>query len=956
MSETAKVQINFQPTLLVFIGTSAGQIGWRVKKLLRQSYGEVPVLRFLWVDIDSSIDSLARPWFTPSERAELFGFNPAVVVQNLDHYPHIQAWWPQINVPAGVLDGSGGSPMQMRLVGRLALFRMFNDRERSAAFIDKLRSATEEMLKIANHEATTAKSNEERAFTVSPGCRVVLMFSPCGGTGSSMAFDVAYLCRKLLAGQSPHIVSISVLPPVIDASIHSETQAQKEKIRANAYAWFKEDNYLTENPYWDVTYPEGGPVRIPAAPFNIRFLVDIQNQAGYRLDSADDVYNMIAQAIFMDTGSSIVGSMRGFTANVQALSEEFEGMRQSYSSLGAASLIYPKERLLNYCAHRFSEALIRDALLAQPDSHEVEVAASTLLSHLHLRDADLLGDLMGVSQMKMIYESSIAKADHVAAAVTQVDGQESLNQGMRRSEAEKVTAFAEKHLEELKQKIDQEVTHVTATSGLAFAQSVLDLLLTSAPSGEVDAATAALDGFKTRIQQQGYSDRDLKEAQERLAHARKALKTLDDGWEDVLERVVNMQGWRRRFALYKTDTVNAMKSINEITLQITAQQQAGAIYDQLASHLKDLKSVLAASISNLETLQKAMAAEGEKLASKTEDQSGRYEFLQEIEIDFSNYYAENSASLRPQASFSRLFPAQVLMNMKELAGWLEEEGHKAILSFAQAFFAARIEKTSLLETLEEIAHQKGIDPKELVEQHLDRLVNYCYPFWSYETNRGLASTEGKSIIGIENENSPLIPDAYRSSNLYELKSTGFRDRIDVLRMRHGVPAFLLNGMEEWRSLYEERRKGIDPLHVLPGMDTAPDMLPDQNRKGREMFARAIAFGYIGQVGTYYYVDLNKSYLNDNINPSKEYRLGRGRVNAEEAFTRRIEWAGQVEDCIEDEIRQMGNQAAIQKLDGVIDGYKAEIAKMRSPDETLRKQFEKEIQSLRTLQRELGKIS
>ena len=88
-------QIRFQPTLFIFMGTSSGQIGWRVKKLIHQAYGDVPVLRFLWIDIDTDIDPMAKPWFSSAERVELSGLNPAAVIKNIDQLPDNQgmvAW------------------------------------------------------------------------------------------------------------------------------------------------------------------------------------------------------------------------------------------------------------------------------------------------------------------------------------------------------------------------------------------------------------------------------------------------------------------------------------------------------------------------------------------------------------------------------------------------------------------------------------------------------------------------------------------------------------------------------------------------------------------------------------------------------------------------------------------------------------------------------------------------
>ena len=114
---TSVTQVRFQPTLFLYLGTSAGQIGYRLKRLLKLAYGDVPVLRHLWIDIDIAIDPLAQPWFTDAERIELSGLDPAAVVQNIDNFPAIKAWWPDTTrLSAGMLAG-GGSPQQMRLIG-----------------------------------------------------------------------------------------------------------------------------------------------------------------------------------------------------------------------------------------------------------------------------------------------------------------------------------------------------------------------------------------------------------------------------------------------------------------------------------------------------------------------------------------------------------------------------------------------------------------------------------------------------------------------------------------------------------------------------------------------------------------------------------------------------------------------------------------------------------------------
>ena len=949
-----KNQIRFQPTLFLFLGTSPGRIGWRLKKLLKQAYGHIPILQFLWIDIDTDIDPLARPWFTANERVELAGLNPSAVIKNIVNYPSIQEWWPDsTSVRAGMLAG-GGAPQQMRLTARLALFRMFNDRTRGSCFIDRLKAATEALFEIENIRQTEALSNDQVQFSVEPGCRVVLVFNPGGGTGSALSFDVAYLVRHYLQDKNPTIISVGVLPPVIGKAMQSEAQIQKEKVRANTYAWFREDNYLAENPFWNVQYPEGAPLEIHAPPFDYRFILDIENQAGYRLNAAEDVFNMIAQAIFMDTGSSIAGAIRGFTANVHSLGDFFEGSKRSFSSLAAASLIFPKERLLNYCTNRLAASLLTDGMLSEPDGHQVNITTSKVLSQLQLRDTDLLADLMDNSRINMHYEAAINKTDSASAAIAQIDVQESQNQTARQSELEKLENFSKKKLAETEGLLDQEITRIAAIKGLPFAINMLKNLAHPAQTGLVKSDVLSLDGLKMRITQQGVTENDLEIARQEHEKSRQALRRLDDGPEDVLERMVNPKGWQKKFTLYKRDALGSMAKINEISIQLSAQRHAIQLYDQLSALAGDLQTVLNAASTQLRIHHGELQSATERLASSTEMDARGYEFLQEIEVDFDAYFRDHSRQIDPTTVFQNMVPARMTTAMAEFAAWLNEGVKSDAVEYAREFYVSGLERTSLLETLRTIANKQGVDPQDLIQEYIDRLVEYCHPFWQYDKDRGLSDLEGKSIIGVEDEDHPLLPDSYQNGTLYEIKTTGFKERIDVVRIQHGLPAFLIRGMDDYKNLYDRKRKGIDPLHILPGMEFSPDLMPEQGKQSREAFAIGLVFDYIVPNGAWYYFDPDRGYAEHKIQPTREFRLGQGREKSEDAFAHRDDWVRMVERKVDQEVRDMGNEAAIKKMEEAILSHQKTISNMSSED-SLRRQFEKEIQAFKNMQRRLGKI-
>jgi hypothetical protein len=290
-------------------------------------------------------------------------------------------------------------------------------------------------------------------------------------------------------------------------------------------------------------------------------------------------------------------------------------------------------------------------------------------------------------------------------------------------------------------------------------------------------------------------------------------------------------------------------------------------------------------------------------------------------------------------------------NLDHLCGWSENEWADRLKAHARTYFVEDVENTALLEAMTRFY---GDQAPQKIEAQFDRLVRYCHPFWQYDANSGIQGQEGKSLIGVEDEHNDLIPPKYRDDPQYEVKSTGFKHRIDFARVQHGLPSFLLRDMQDYKAYYDVKRKGLDPLHVFPDAFIADEVIPEEKLEARHVFASAAAFGYIIQIGTFYYFDPEKEYASRNIRPPRENRLEQGRENAEEAFVHRDDLLQQAEQLIERDIVNMGNQAAIRLLDERVAEYKQALSRM-APDGDLRKQYEDEIRALMMKQHQLGKL-
>lgn len=951
--------IYLTPSLFIYLGTSPSEVGWRLKQQIEHSYGDVPIFRHLWIDVNANIErpEVAR-WFSAIERVELAGFTADEVLANLDAYPTIRAWWPRDSRlrPGYVRDGAG----QMRPVGRLAFFRMYNDRHNGPSPMDKLEDATTALTLIENANKTEAKSTSTRRFTVERNAvRVYIIANPGGASGSGIVWDVAHKVRHLLRGSNPTLISIGVMPPVIDAAIKNETHAQREKIRANTYAWFKESDYLRRHPHWRVQYPEGAPVDHHAPPFDLQFVIDMANQAGDRLSAADDVHTMIANAIFLDTGSALGGAIRGFNANVSVLHSEFQGRRRSYSSFASASLVYPAPRIQAYCGAQLGERMVRHGLLVQPTPAVVTDLAAALLGRLGLRDDRVLSVLLANSRFSVEHEVTMRSAKSVETVRTLLTDQEKRDEQSRRQHTQKVQKAAGALRAELAAALESSLVQIALQRGIPTARAVLEALTAENDSdGLVAETTLSLLGIKSRLHQQGVSEADLAQAQREYDAAHLRLQALGKGLWQGVRRNLHNKGWRNDFGQARTDCLYWRGEINRRSLQLVAQRAAAELYDHLVEKARAAMRTLARLQQSGERQTTALAAEAKAHLKPATAADGIYELtLEAVDSEYiAHYFQQHAAELATPEGATGAYEVAIrpldFTTLPALEAWVEQSLGGHMRTHATRYFTDNLANTSLLQAL---ADAYGHEAPAHIEAMFDRLVRYCHPFWQYNRDSGIQGQEGKSVIGVEDEHSALIPARYRNNLQFELTSTGFKHRIDVLRIQHGLPAFLLRGMDDYKTYYHAKRKGLDPLHILPEVAMAEDLEPELKQEARATFAEADAFGYIVQVGSWYYFDPSREVAKSNVRPGRDCRLEQGREKAEESFVSRDDMVRMADELIEHEVVTMGNRSAIELLDKHIERHRETIAKM-SLDNELRRQFEKEIAALQAKQRKLGRLT
>jgi hypothetical protein len=953
---TPRIQMNLTPTLILMEGSTAGKIGYRIKQMIHQHYGDVPVIRFLWVDTDVTIPNGAENWFSQDERAELVGYNANTVLQNLDRYPAINKWWPKnADIHAGTI--TRGAAQQMRLIGRLSLFRMFTEATNGLSFLSKLQYAVESMHQIENIEATRAKSNDKIQFDVAEeGARVICIFSTCGGTGSSISFDLAYLSRHLLRAHNPFIMAASILPPVIDKEINDESTLMRNKIRANTYAWFKEDQYLMAHPNWYVEYPGLAPVNVASMPFDVHFVVDLVNEANNRLNEAEDIYKMISQAIFLDTGTAIAGENSSFFTNVSVLDNYELGRRQAYSSIASASITYPSKRLQKYCGYRFAEDMLQSGLLGEPQRELVNTSIAATIAELGLRDDALIRSLREPRGVELLKKPAILRSETVNQAKQLLETQLREMDHLLESEKELVEKSGDEIYAQRSTALESRIVTMLVNYGLNNADTMVQTLR-SPDSVPEDAEITSLVQLQNRISMNGITQNKINDAREELDQAMTLLSELGGNLLRNAQQTVMRKQWDQTFLDRKRDCLNKLEQYIDSKLMYETQQTAKDIFSRLLTFLQAKLKEIKAIEQTISKIKGALSQEAEDSLQPEIAAEGIFELKREILGDkkyFTAFYQRQSKMLLPSTIYQIYAEKLSYHNLSVVKKWAEDRLIEELVQHAKNQFSDAIASTSLLDALN---NHYGKDAPEKIGDLMDDLLTYCSPFWQFERDRGELDQEGKSIIGIEDSQSQLIPDRFRLNRKFNLVSTGFKHSIDVVRVKHGIPAFLLKDMDEYKAMYElVRSKTKDPLHIFANAQELDDIFPDEHKESRQLFALGLAFNFIVQIGSFYYFDLNRDYTGElEIKPTPEFRLDQGRGNAEEALIHKPEFLDPLAQKIENLIEDLGTKATIENIEEAITKLKIHISKLPPNNEDMRPQLSKEVTYLRAYQRMLGAI-
>lgn len=270
-------------------------------------------------------------------------------------------------------DGAG----QIRMLSRLAY--------RAAIESGKLENIKQKIRELFRTHGEVEISN----------IRVMIVCSLSGGTGAGMFLQTALYLNDFLTREchmNRVLIRGSFLLPDILIKSNTIDPTEIENVKTNAYACMKELDAITQNANFNndinnVTIElEYKPNQTDAAgrqnyaitaehlPYKFVFLCDFENSAGENIGSFNNYKHQVSKSIFLQLFAPTSNNLFSVEDNRILNLVEHQG-RSRYCGSGVATLVYPYQDIVDYCALKWSAEGLSNHWLRLDEDYKKEIEA-----------------------------------------------------------------------------------------------------------------------------------------------------------------------------------------------------------------------------------------------------------------------------------------------------------------------------------------------------------------------------------------------------------------------------------------------------------------------------------------------------------------------------------------------------------------------------------------------------
>jgi hypothetical protein len=886
-----------QPTLIVGLGGTGKILLTRLKARFLEEFGLVPpVIRFLSLDIDdreevATWDSSQVKLEPKKEFIDVGDVDVGDIKQTLQEggYKVLTSWFD----PTTSLQESNlrKGAQQIRQLGRLAFFWHLG--RSGTSLFDIFESAIAE---LTRQGALSQHGREDEESLKSVSVNVYVISSLCGGTGSGMFIDVAYVLRHIFQQRgmkkNATFIGVFITPKIFQSAL-------QERLRANTLAALKElDYFMTvkedekKKKYSTINYLTGLTVScLDTRPYNACYLIDAIAQSGVTIEGIENAAPMLVDAIFMQVGSRSGVALSSMINNVDSLKNIQD--RTVYSTFGVASLVFPVDEVIGVCASRVARDVVREELLADlSDSarNKVRKEVETFLTNKRLgveeinrrltRDEKgqmLSGRLTDDENLKSRRLDTLARDVMFGSVTTRVDATV-----LPSLEAQAGKRLAEKKQDLVRDLVDDKENGLRAQvqsmvndreRGLVYAVEFLRLLA-DPENGQFATLYSNLETNRTGAQSRKENaekaqgkDRDQfrSTASARVVIGKgglpKARDTFIQSSQAYLDRSFEVEG----FVVAK-QAISSAISVAE-SLRRDLEVLIGHVRWMADSYCPDKETEFLNTIRNLDAVRRKSVVD---------------------EKHINDIYSERKQDAHYK-TLTGLYGGE-----GKLYGLLGKERNQILERvFTVASDALHgehgIDRIRLEDKIEQMEREESRPRRKwLITTEANATL-----FWAYrkaeDANAGRIA-EHTMVIGVQNAgNSIFKTDANEKGTMFE--STGNPYRLTVLNTEHGLTYFTMSQYETYANEYKNAIIKGKPIHAFPEFAVNGS---DERKAGRTAFYLGFAYGLITRRGPkeYHYNPSKKKGTVDRILSE------RGMFDALWAFVRDDELVATVKKQVE----------------------------------------------------------
>lgn len=356
---TTAHDIPVRPTVFIGIGGTGAQVLLRLRRRILahrwngtqlDAIDQFPIAGFLLIDTDQrpTVQSDIQPDDDPylplirldDTAIRPADFRPGLYQANIRNYPHLESWLPSGDLAhVDVSEGAG----QIRAISRLLFFDQ----------IDIIHNRVSELARQVTANVTRTRQLEKLGLAPESQVRAVVVAGLAGGTGSGMFIDMGLFLRAMTGPEFADVDAYLMLP--------SGFRRHGMRTLANGFAALAELEQAMVNPPFIEAWKSRQGSIFPVSqdqdrqrPYSQVYLFDTANLDGDRTDREDTIYDLMADSLFEDFGTSdFAASKRSARVNqVDSKNQLFmpgsidgdENLRnvaltRRYSALGQATLV-----------------------------------------------------------------------------------------------------------------------------------------------------------------------------------------------------------------------------------------------------------------------------------------------------------------------------------------------------------------------------------------------------------------------------------------------------------------------------------------------------------------------------------------------------------------------------------------------------------------------------------------